>query len=52
MTYEEIFGKSKEIIMQSDVSKINGHLAVEVDIEGEGEGAFYIELKEDRKSVV
>lgn len=48
MTYEEIFGKSKEIIMQSDVSKINGHLAVEVDIEGEGEGAFYIELKDHK----
>ena len=46
MTYEEIFSKSKEIIMQSDVSKIDGHLAVQVDIEGEGEGAFYIELKD------
>ena len=32
--------------MQSDVSKIDGHLAVQVDIEGEGEGAFYIELKD------
>ena len=46
MTYEEIFSKSKEIIMQSDVSDIDGHLAVQVDIEGEGEGAFYIELKD------
>ncbi len=46
MTYEEIFQKSKELIMKSDVSKIDGHLAVEIDIEGEGEGAFYIELKD------
>lgn len=46
MTYEEIFSKSKEIIMRSDVSNIDGHLAVQVDIEGEGEGAFYIELKD------
>ncbi|MBQ7835143.1 MAG: SCP2 sterol-binding domain-containing protein [Ruminiclostridium sp.] len=46
MTYEEIFNKSKELIMQSDVSKVDGHLAVQVDIEGEGEGAFYIELKD------
>lgn len=46
MTYEEIFSKSKEIIMQSDVSNIDRHLAVQVDIEGEGEGAFYIELKD------
>lgn len=46
MTYEEIFTKSKELIMKSDVSKVDGHLAVQVDIEGEGEGAFYIELKD------
>lgn len=46
MTYEEIFNQSKEIIMNSDVSNIPGHLAVEVDIVGEGEGAFYIELKD------
>ncbi len=51
MTYEEIFAKSKEIIMKSDVSDIDGHLAVEIDIVGEGEGAFYIELL-DRKLYV
>ena len=51
MTYEEIFSKSKEIIMKSDVSKIDGHLAVQVDIEGEGEGAFYIELKDNKLNV-
>lgn len=44
MTYEEIFTKFKEIIMKSDVSDIEGHLAVQIDIVGEGEGAFYIEL--------
>lgn len=37
--------------MQSDVSDIDGHLAVEIDIVGEGEGAFYIELL-DRKLYV
>ncbi len=46
MTYEEIFQKSKELIMKSDVSKVDGHLAVEINIEGDGEGAFYIELKD------
>lgn len=46
MTYEEIFQKSKELIMKSDVSKVDGHLAVEINIEGEGEGAFYVELKD------
>ena len=46
MTYVEIFNKTKEIVMKSDVSNIEGHLAVQVDIVGEGEGAFYIELKD------
>ncbi len=46
MTYEEIFQKSKELIIKSDVSKVDGHLAVEINIEGDGEGAFYIELKD------
>lgn len=41
MTFKEIFNQSKEIIMKGDVSDISGHLAVEVDIIGEGEGAFY-----------
>ncbi|MBP1561942.1 MAG: SCP2 sterol-binding domain-containing protein [Oscillospiraceae bacterium] len=48
MTYEEIFSKSKEIIMKNDVSGIDGHLAVEIDITGEGQGAFYIELLEGK----
>ncbi|MGN0596954.1 MAG: hypothetical protein ACI4J1_06475 [Ruminiclostridium sp.] len=30
--------------MKNDVSHISGHLAVEIDIVGEGQGAFYIEL--------
>lgn len=46
MTYEEIFAKSKELILANDASGIEGHLAVEVDITGEGSGAFYIELKD------
>ena len=48
MTFEEIFEKSKEIIMKYDVSKIPGHLAVQIDISGEGSGIFYIELLEGK----
>lgn len=44
MTYQEVFERSKEIIMQYDASQLEGHLAVDVRIEGEGEGIFYIEL--------
>lgn len=46
MTYEEIFEKSKKFILKNDASDIKEHLAVEVDIAGEGAGAFYIELKD------
>ncbi len=51
MTYEEIFSKSKEIIMQADVTGFKNKLAVQVNIIGEGEGAFYIELKDEKLSV-
>ena len=46
MTYEEIFAKSKELVGKSDVSNMDGHLAVQINIEGEGSGAFYIELRD------
>lgn len=51
MTYEEIFSKSKELIIANDASGIKEHLAVEVDITGEGSGAFYIELNDGRIAV-
>ena len=41
MTYEEIFAASKAEFVKNDVSHLQGHLAVQVDITGEGEGAFY-----------
>lgn len=46
MTYEEIFARSKKLILKNDASGIEGHLAVQVDITGEGAGAFYIELRD------
>ncbi|MDE6092723.1 MAG: SCP2 sterol-binding domain-containing protein [Ruminococcus sp.] len=48
MTYEEIFEKSKELILANDTDGLEGHLAVQVNIKGEGEGAFYIELKDGK----
>lgn len=48
MTFEEMFAKAKEMIMKNDVSAIPGHLAVQINITGEGEGAFYIELLEGK----
>ncbi|MDE5584599.1 MAG: SCP2 sterol-binding domain-containing protein [Ruminococcus sp.] len=46
MTYEEIFAKSRELILANDASSFKGHMAVQVKIIGEGEGIFYIELKD------
>ncbi len=44
MTYEEIVSKTREGILAVDVSNIKGHFAIEINLTGEGEGAFYIEL--------
>lgn len=46
MTYEEIVQTAKDILLKKDVSEFKGHLAVQVDVTGEGEGAFYVELKD------
>lgn len=46
MTYEEVFSKSKELFMKNDVSGVNEHLAYQFNITGEGEGAFYAEVKD------
>lgn len=48
MTYEEIVGKVRETFEGVDVSKIDEHLAYQFNIEGEGEGAFYVEVKEGK----
>ncbi len=48
MTYEEIVAAAREEFLKSDVSSLRQHLAVEIDIVGEGEGAFYVELKDGK----
>lgn len=47
MTYEEIFSKAKKMIMNYDPNKTDvEHFALEIQIEGEGEGIFYAEIKD------
>lgn len=46
MTYEEIVAYTKTKLADVDLSDNKGHLAVQVNITGEGEGAFYIELND------
>lgn len=45
MTYEEIFAKAQSLFAKGDASGFNGDFAVQVNITGEGEGAFYIAYK-------
>ncbi len=44
MIYEEIVKKAAKAAKKVNKDAIKQHLAVEFDIEGEGEGAFYVEL--------
>lgn len=46
MTYEEIVAYTKNKIADVDVSDYKGHLAAQVNITGEGEGAFYVEIND------
>ena len=51
MTYEKIVEKVKKALAKADVSEVKEHLAVQVDVYGEGEGAFYIEAKDGKVNV-
>ncbi len=51
MTYEEIFAKTKELVLSHDIDGLEGNIAVQINIIGEGEGAFYIALKDGVVSV-
>ncbi len=51
MTYEEVVLKVREGFEYADARSIFEHVAVQVNIEGEGSGAFYIEVA-DRKICV
>ena len=44
MTYEELVDKIRKIYDKKDASAVNEHLAIQFNIFGEGEGAFYVEL--------
>lgn len=45
MTYEQIVKSTKKALAKADVSKA-GNVAVQVDIVGEGEGAFYVKVSD------
>lgn len=48
MTYEEIVTKVRDMFKDTDVSMIKEHLAYQFNLVGEGEGIFYVEVKEGK----
>ena len=51
MKYEEIVAKVKKAYAKADTALVDEHLAVQVDVTGEGEGAFYIEVADGKINV-
>lgn len=51
MTYQEIVEKVQNVYEGANASKVNEHVAIQVNITGEGEGAFYIEVAEGNLTV-
>ena len=47
MTYEKIVDYVQKKFAKLDVSK-TGDVAVQIDVTGEGEGAFYVAVKEGK----
>ena len=44
MTYKEVVEKVRKEFGKADVSNYEDHLALQLNITGEGEGAFYVEI--------
>ena len=51
MTYEELVQKIKDIADESDAGSIQDHVAFQFNIEGEAEGAFYLDIKDGKADV-
>ncbi len=48
MNYQEIVKTVQDLCKGADISDYKKHLAVEVQITGEGEGVFYIEARDGK----
>lgn len=51
MTFQDYFKKLKDIFMEADVSKLDGDIAFQINLTGEGAGTFYAEYKNGKLSV-
>lgn len=46
MTYEELVSSIQKTYAKADAKSVPEHVAIQVNVTGEGEGAFYIEVAE------
>lgn len=51
MRYEELVESIKKSYEKADAASVGEHVAVQVNVVGEGEGAFYIEVADGRVNV-
>ena len=51
MKYEEVVAKVKEGLKDIDLSNAPAHAAIQFNITGEGEGAFYVEAADGKLNV-
>ncbi len=51
MKYEELVADIKKSYEKADAAAVSEHVAVQVNVVGEGEGAFYIEVADGKVSV-
>lgn len=51
MTYEELVKNVKDAMKTARVSKTVGHVAFQFNVEGEAEGAFYLEISDGKINV-
>ena len=51
MKYEELVARVKDAMKVVQVSRQVGHVAYQFNVEGEGEGYFYVELEDGKVNV-
>ena len=51
MTYEELVKTLKDTYESADASEVKEHIAIQFNIKGEGEGAFYLEIGDGKVNI-
>lgn len=51
MTFEDIVGMVRDVYENADARNVFEHAAIQINIEGEAEGVFYIEIADRKVSV-